>query len=194
MCCCTYRASAFVHQTISWRHRGHGKSELAVIFLSGTVRTATLARLSVTSSSRTLPESNLAPRTVSKWIAAFSLLSRCATCCFALLRPLFAKARLMEQTLASPDRLSLTSIKPNKAWAQAVRSQNIHSLDTQRCQPSALSNINRSAIGARIVVDCTQGVVKKAVICCREMEEREVGGGIFSRGQITQKRTKEDHW
>lgn len=70
-------------------------------------------------------------RTVSEWVAAFSLLSRCATCCFALLCPLFAKARLMKQTHASPDRLSLTSIKPNKAWAQAVRSWNIHSLDTQ---------------------------------------------------------------
>lgn len=31
----------------------------------------------------------------------------------------------------------------------------------QRCQPSALCNINRSAIGARIVVDCTQGVVNR---------------------------------
>lgn len=52
----------------------------------------------------------------------------------------------------------------------------------QRCQPSALSNMNRSVIKARRVVDRTQGN-KQAAICCREMEEREMGRGI-----------KEDLW
>lgn len=115
---------------------------LSVFLQSRPVRTATWARLSVTSSlcrqansqevkvswcqKATQPTEPTLKKPVSKWSAAFFLIRRCATCCLVL-----AKDHLMEQTHAGPARLSLTSIKPNKSWAQAVRLWNIHWLDTQ---------------------------------------------------------------
>lgn len=116
----------------------------------------------------------------------FSAINRCATCCLSS-RPAakltvnpcaeyllffvislhgFKKktSHFTEAALNSSARLSVTSIKPNECGAQAVRPWDIHSVNrvsNQRRQPSALSGINRSAIGARRVVECARGVVNR---------------------------------
>lgn len=74
------------------------------------------------------------------------------------------RSHYTEAALNSSARLSVTSIKPNECGAQAVRPWDIHSanrVSNQRRQLSALSGINRSAIGARRVVECARGVVNR---------------------------------
>lgn len=97
---------------------------------------------------------------------------------FALSKKKIKNRILIDGTLRSSAQLCLKSIRPNESWAQAVRLGYILSGQVslnQRCQPSALSNINRSLIRARRVEDCTQGTVN------REMQgdgrKRNWGGG-----------------
>lgn len=86
-------------------------------------------------------------------------------------------------------RLSMTSIKPNECGAQAVGPWDIHSVNrvsNQRRQPSALSGINRSAIGARRVVEGARGDVNRLwFVAGRWREER--WEGATERGRTAEK-------
>lgn len=106
----------------------------------------------------------------------FSIINRCATCCLSshpaaklTVKPvlcLFARRQKIKKRATSVtfcfskqlrSALSMTSIKPNECGAQRVRPWDIRCairVSNQRRQPSALSGINRSAIGARRVVEC----------------------------------------
>lgn len=113
----------------------------------------------------------------------FSIINRCATCCLSshpaaklTVKPvlcLFARRQKIKKRATSVTfcfskqlrlALSMTSIKPNECGAQRVRPWDIRCafrVSNQRRQPSALSGINRSAIGARRVVECARGVVNR---------------------------------
>lgn len=206
MRCCTFRASAFMLQTVLWRGGGRDKSQLVGVFFFFHKADPCLQPPRHVSPSRPhFPVSSGQPNSqvlqpskgtlneaVSKWAAAFSRSSADAKLVALALR-LFAHL-LMEQPHAGAARLSLTSIKANKTWAQAVRLWNMHSLDIRVASPSALCNINRSAIGARIVVDCTQGVVNRLWFVAGrwKKERREEEYSIEDRR--THKGWAEDQW
>lgn len=136
-----------------------------------------------------------------KWLQLFSIINRCATCCLSshpaaklTVKPvlcLFAQRQKKKKGETSVtfyrsfskqlcSALSMTSIKPNECGAQRVRPWDIRCairVSNQRRQPSALSGINRSAIGARRVVECARGVVNRLWFVAERWREERWGGG-----------------
>lgn len=156
----------------SRRSPGHFRASLALIAL---IERKTKRDVHATRSQRPIKRPQL-----------FSIINRCATCCLSshpaaklTVKPvlcLFARRQKIKKKRETSvtfyrsfskklrSALSMTSIKPNECGAQRVRPWDIRCairVSNQRRQPSALSGINRSAIGARRVVECARGVVNR---------------------------------